>query len=408
MSSGNKVYKYRCNVCQRDVEQVSDNRRPNLLRCVITDLCRGTLEPTGSRRGDRARLTTPQADLADRVPRGSTLTITPAPADPVLIGLTTFAGANGLTISAPKREVVGPEAIYTIKDIDGLEFELERRIASTLYPTNSRVDVLVYELTAAVLQSSKYTFTFSNIAQVVEGIDDSKEQRLLRFSTTDNLTILVNGVELQPSEYDRSEADTIRLTPGISAAELTVEVYVFKDRSQLIDENKLIRLPCVPLSETDEDEAALRSGCAWGDTARLVVAEDNMDRSLLFCTDLSKLEERKTYSVARFEAVSALEEVRIIDPTEVWLLLSDAPHSFVDKRLDEVINGDALVEQQFSFTYDLSEATGSQVPVAGASALTLLSVRLAPAPEASVEPVSTEGAERAYVKRAEAYIIGPA
>ena len=407
MSSGNKVYKYRCNICQRDVEQVSDNRRPNLLRCVITDLCRGTLELISSRRGDRAKLTTPQADLVDRVPRGLTPTITPALPAPALVGLSTFTGANGLTIAGPKRAVVSSQAIYTLTDITGAEFELERRISSTLYPTSSQVNILAYELTAAVLQSSKYTFTFSNIAQVIEGVDNSKEQRLLRFASTDNITILANGVELTSADYDRSELDTIRLTPGIVASELTIEVYVYKDRSQLIDENKLIKLEFMPLSETNDAEVALRSGCAWGDVARLRTP-DTYDRSLLFCTKLVGLEEQKTYAVARFEAISHTGEVRVIQPTEFWLLLSDAPHSFVDKRVDGAINGTALVEPQFSFTYDLSEATGAQVPVADATVLTLLTTRFSPVAEVHVSAVSTAGASRSYTKRAEAHIIGPA
>lgn len=407
MSSGNKVYKYRCSICQREVEQVSDNRRPDPLRCVITDQCRGILEPQGSRRGDRARLTTPQADLADRVARGSTFEINPAPADPVLIGMTTFGSFNGLTIAGPKRETFAGEAIYSVVATTGLPYELERRPDSTLYPTNSQIDMLVYELTAAVLSSQKYTYLFNSIAQLIEGVDDSKERRLMRFSETDNLTVIVNGVQLSPADYDRTENDTIRLVPGIVASEITIEVYVFKDRSQLIDEAKLIRLECKPLSETNEAELAFRADCAWGDVARLSTP-DGESRSLLYCTDLSKLEERKTYGVARFEAQDDDGARIAIHPTQVWMLLSDAPHSFVDRRLDEVINGYDLVQQQFSFTYDLSEATGVQVPVASASALSLLATRLAPVAEARVSPVSTEGVERAYVKRAEAYIIGPA
>lgn len=406
MSSGTKVYKYRCNTCQRTVEQVSDNRRPDPLRCVITQECKGLLELQGSRRGDRARLTTPETDLADRIPRGSTFEFTAAPADPVLVPMVTFPNTNGLTIAGPRRTVVGAQAVYSILDTDGNLFELETRNINTLWPTTSRIDILVYEITAAVLSSQRYTFTFNSIAQLVEGIDDSKEARLMRFGPTDQLKVLVNGVELEDSQYDRSQDNVIRLTPGVVASEVTVEVYVFKDRLANVPADKLIRLTCKPLSTTIAEDLAFRQECAWGDVGR--IQTNGIDRSLLYCTDTSGLEERKTYTVAYFEAFNSDGGSRQIDPDEIWLLLSDAPHSFVDKRLDEVIKGGALVQQKFSFTYDLSEATGNLVPVTDASAVTLLQQRLAPRAEARVTPASTEGAERAYTKRAEAFIIGPA
>ena len=412
MSSGTKVYKYRCNTCARDVELVTDNRRPDLFRCIITDQCRGQLEPKGSRRGDRARLTTTQTDLVDRIPRGLTARVVTAPPEPILVAMTAFSESNGFVIAAPRRILSGTTVIYSLQDIAGGTFELERHIgkfeqpAKSLYPTNSSVNILVYELTAAVLTSQKYVFTYSNLAQLIEGIDNSKEQRLLRFGKTDRIKVISNGVELDKDAFD-SKNSTIRLTPGITASEITLEVYVYKDRDQLINDDSLIRLECKPLSEFNVVELAQRSGCAWGDVSRLVTP-DGFDRSLLFCTNLTVLENRKTYSVAYFEAINEGGGVRRINPDEIWMLLSDAPHSFVDKRLDQVIKGAALVEQQFSFTYDLSEATGDLVPVADIAAITSLPVRLAPLSEANVKPQSISGSERAYTKRADAFIIGPA
>jgi hypothetical protein len=407
MSSGTKVYKYRCNKCERTVELVSDNRRPDPSRCVITEQCRGTLDPLGSRRGDRARLTTPVAELVDRIPRGTTVSITEAAADPTLVTLSTFNNMNGLTIAGPRRTVVGAEAIYSLQDSAGVSFELERRPATAIYEGLSHINMMVYELTAAVLSSQKYTYTFRSIAQLIEGIDSSKEQRLLRFGSLDTLKVLVNGIELSPAAYDRTQGDSIRLTPSITAAEIIIDVYVFKNRAQLITEVSLIKLVFKALTDTIAIDRDLRSGCAWGDIARLTTPDSN-ERALLFCTDLKGLEQRKTYSVARFEAVNTGGGVRVISPSEIWMLLSDAPHSFIDKRLDEVINGISLVQQEFNFTHDLSEATGDLVPVTNASALTLLSTRLAPKAEAAILPTSTLGAERVYAKRPIAYIIGPA
>jgi hypothetical protein len=407
MSSGTKVYKYRCNICMRITEKVSDNRRPDPLHCTITNQCLGFLEPKGSYKGNRAKFTQPASGLTDRVPRGSSRVNTLEPKVISQIGLTTFNGFNGLVIAAPRRAPTLTQAVYSINDSTNALFQLEARGLSTLAPALSAIIMLVYELTSSASALQHFTYTFNGVAQTVEGIDNSKEQRLLRFGPTDIIKVAVNGVELAPSQYDRTLNDSIKLTPSIIASELIVEIIVYQDRSTLIDEAKLIRLRFTHLSTNVPAQLAIRQSSAWGDVGRLTTP-DGSDRSLLFCADLSKLTELKSYGIARFEAISAAGLSRIIDPKEIWLLLSNAPHSFIDKRADEIISGGKLVEQQFSFSFSLSEASGLIEPVADATTVSKLLKRLTPSSEVSIIPTSNAGAQRAYIKRPDAFIIGPA
>jgi hypothetical protein len=402
---------YKCNVCSRETEIVLDGRRPDPSRCNITQRCRGKLERVGERTTREFLFTPIVPGLPDFIPRGTTIVAAPKLSLPNPITVQSAAGAGIIALSAVRSKVVGSTRAFYVVDENNAQFTLETRSLSTTLPTTSLVRAVLFEISAELLTTTKYTYVVTGPVQVISGQDDSPESRSLRFTATNQISVYVNGVLIDPSGYDRSVNDQLTFTPAIYDSNNVVEVFVYKDLTSAITNANQVSLEFKALVPTITADLALRTLDAWGNYGGVSI--NGVERLTLFCTDLTLLDPNKSYGVAYFEAESNTSEVRKIKTSEVFFLLAKEPFAFRDKELYAYLSGTSLVDDSAVLAYKESQASGQLFLTVDETAITQVfnpitpTKKLAAFPEVitpeSVSGTALEGTENLNKK----YIIGP-
>lgn len=350
---------YECDTCQRQVELLLDGKRPDPLRCNITLACRGKLSRVGLRSSKEFLFTPIVPGLADYVPRGTPEFPAPTITDPVNISLFTANGSGMLTLMAVKRRTDGADHVWWVTDSDSNSFDLEVHPSSYELPVDLELKLAVFEITPQLLQYKRYTYVVPGAVQVVSGADDSPEGRNLRFTVDNQLRVFANGVQLDPSAYDRTVDDQVTFTPAIFDTNNVIDVLVYDDIDTVISSTSLIKLSFVPLVPTVENDLALRSICAWGDYGT-VIPHDGNERVLLYCSNLAQLSVNKSYGVAQLEATSVINpsDTRHVSLNGYALLTARAPCAFQDKELHAYLSGEDLETDDAVLNYRTSAATG--------------------------------------------------
>lgn len=408
--SGSKYIVYKCDVCDRQTEIQLDGKRPDPSRCNITLNCRGKLQRLGERSVREFLFTPIVPGLPDYIQRGTPIIPAPQLTVPNPITVFTASGSGIIALSAVRRSVSGPNANFYVKDDTNANFILETISSTYDEPLSSTVKMVLFEISPELLTSTKYTYTINGPVQIVSGPDNSPEGKNLRFTTTNQLSVYVNGVVLDPIYYDRSVDNQITFTPTIYDTNNVVEIFVYKDISAAINNSKQVTLTFRPLVSTIPGDLALRNLDCWGNFAATII--NNVERFTLFCTDLTQLSTDKSYGVAYFEATNANgTQTRQLNPDEVFILLGREPFSFRDKEYYAYLTGTSLVTNQSVMTYKESAASGSLFLTVDETAITQvfnqikLSRRIADASNVSstVAGTALEGTEKLTPK----YIIGP-
>jgi hypothetical protein len=211
-------------------------------------------------------------------------------------------------------------------------------------------------------------YEISGPVSIVGGKDASPEAKSLRFTASNKITVYVNGIQLLDSQYNRSINDQVTFTPTIYDSNNVVEVFVYQDLSASISKSPQVFLEFRSLLSTIPADAALRELDCWGNY--LASKINSIERYTLFCTDLGKLNPNKSYGVARFEVTDSDNITRIINSSDVFILLGKEPFSFRDKELYAYLAGTSLVEQQSVMTYKQSDASGELYLTVDSSAIT--------------------------------------
>lgn len=368
MSNAPKYIIYKCNVCDRQAELLLDGRRPDPLRCNITQDCRGKFIRIGERSAREFLFTPLVPGLSDYVPRGTSIVPAPQLTVPNPIAIFSGAGTGLLALSVVRRAVVGPNALFSVIDQSNTSVLLETLSSSFITPVNSTVRAVLFEISTELLTANKYTYVVAGPVAIVSGQDDSSESRNLRFTVVNNIAVYVNGVELASTAYDRTVDDQITFTPTIYDSNNVVEVFVYQDLSAAINNSKQIVLEFRSLVPTIPADATFRELDCWGNLGATII--NNVERFILFCTDLSKLDPSKSYGVAYFETTSSINVVHKIKNSEIFILLGKEPFAFRDKELYAYLTGTSLIDQQSVITYKESAATGSLLLTVDDSAIT--------------------------------------
>ena len=348
---------YRCDVCDRELEVELDSKRPDPIRCNITFGCRGKLSRIGVRSAKRFLSTPPVPGLRDFIPRG-TQTVATSPAvtlNPITIF--TASGDGIITMSLLRVSTSGGTTAFSTYDVNNVAVQIENISSSYQLSLTSKIQMVLFEISPELLISNKYIYVISGPVQIVSGQDDSPEGHNLRFTSANQLSVFVNGIKLDASAYDRSVNDQITFTPEIYDTNNVVEVFVYKDLTSAISTSSHVTLEFKSLVPSIAADLALRNLNCWGDYGSTVI--DGVERVNLFCTDLSGLNQDKSYGVAWVLATSAIDaSIHTVRPDEIFILLGREPFAFSDKELHAYLTGDTLITGQAVMSYKQSQATG--------------------------------------------------
>jgi len=366
MSTSTKYIIYQCSTCQRQTEILLDARRPDPVRCNITLKCRGKLQKIGDR-SNKEYLFTPLVDgLEDYVPRGTISNSIPTPK--VVNPITIFTGSStGMLAAAVVRRdpsINGSNNVFYVTDATFQRFDLEQGAGQL--PQASKLLLSVFEVTPELMAFNRYTFSdLKSGTQTVKGIDDSQEGLNLRFTDNDQVAVYLNGISLfedivgsipDPNNirFIRTIDNEITFSPAITDDNSLAEIIIYDDLAITIPDDQLIQLEFLPLQASD---LTFRDVNCWGDFGAVTV--DDILRTILFCVDLSGLDTTKSYGVAKAEMVSNLFEKRMINPSEMYLLLGREPFLFQDKELHAFVNGSKLISPSTILNYSQSIGTGA-------------------------------------------------
>jgi hypothetical protein len=441
MSTLNKFIIFQCDVCRRQTELMIDGKRVDPLRCNITLKCRGKLSRVGESSVKKFLFAPPVPGLQDYVPRGSVLSSAPADIIDPNIALNT---GDGILSTASLRKS-GPS--YQLLDVNNNLITVSPEV---------KLKLNIFPISPSLLRSSSYTYLRSGAVQVISGPDDTPSSNVLRFEALNNLSVLVNGIVLDPSQYDRSVLNQITFTPAIYESNNVIDIIVYNDIAYNVKDDSLISLSFSILTDT-----GLLSSCSWGNYNAVEIPGDAVtQRYIMHCVDLSALSHDISYGVkgvqlidnatissssmiagnfyiivtsgdvypiSDFTSVGAADNLsgtifqatgstagtgtvsQVIDISlsEVNLLTAKDPYSFQDKELNAYLSG-ASFNSSFSFTFNQDQLTGIYKLTALQSSFSQLLRILVPSVPSSLNLLtSTSGASTAATGLKHKYIIGP-
>lgn len=396
MALNNRIYKYTCDVCARSVERLADPTRPDPLRCVITDQCTGKLSLTASRFGLRPINTPPVIGLLDRIKRGSSRAFVPQALPLDKTNITSFNGTNGLTLGI-LFPVDGVDRAYCVYDIDGNQRVLARSTLDVALPSNVTITAMLFELTPAALEYKRYTYARTERCVDVQGKDNSASQAVLSFDETSNLRIFVNGVLLPSDKYDKTVDGIITFTPELEQPSLLIEIFVYKSLTQFFNVEDALRLEFTSLSVV----APERSGCAWGDVARV---ESYVP---IYCSDMSTLDDSRTYGLVKLEAVDEDSSTFTVDPRGIFLL-ANPPYAFQDKKLTAVVPVTVFTNEGFPLGFSINGETGeTNAVVDGETLMPLARPLVIQRLSSQTSSQAAETVSLLVVKNERSFILGP-
>ena len=285
---------FQCNVCNRQTEKVIDQTHATLNKCNITYKCTGTLNKVSS--SDTKTITSPASvpNLTNWVPRGQ---------------------------KTIQQQVVTPTQILLNSAYDVLAIAVESSSVLNIHEID-----MVLEIRQLINASyNEYFYSKPSNTSLISGQDDSSKRLTLRFvngANPDAIVVYVNGVEVDPSTYDRSVPGRIVFNSVLTSQTNQVRVLVYQETQPNYVTLKFIRNDATSLLNS--------SGSAW-DNVTSVMMPDMVSYSVFTCTDVSAL-----------LINSQMEVISVTGNTAYWLL-ADAPYSEYDRDTFNSVSINSLV-----------------------------------------------------------------
>lgn len=155
---------YKCDTCKRTTILENDTKRFFIPKCTITLGCRGTLQKISEQNTKKIISSSSSVvGLDDWRPRGTNTIITPEIQSEKFISVSS-GSSNQITL-ASKDDITSIDLIFNVVKSKATSFK---------------------------------EYTFNRLAPItqINGLDDTPEKKLLRFISTDNLKLFLNGIEI--------------------------------------------------------------------------------------------------------------------------------------------------------------------------------------------------------------------
>lgn len=273
-----KYVKLKCSVCERQKDQLIDSVHYKPDRCTITLGCEGRLSPIGFTSDGKTILSAPPTGASNWYPRGSTVTSTAALKSEALYDTST--GKKRQFVIAVQNDQLGfaPGSLSTIK----LDLDTEQQTAKDY---------------------RQYTYRKSVPFTSINGVEDGQAKKVLRYSTSDEVQVYLNGVKRDLGAdyllYDGTTTsavppNTVTFTSTITGTSNQVDIIVTQATPSTIT--------TIELTRSIDDESRANSG-AW-EGIDYVKHKELGDWSLFYC-DFSEISTTLPIDVKlRFKEVS--------------------------------------------------------------------------------------------------------
>jgi hypothetical protein len=301
-----------------------------------------------------------------------------------------------------KRAESGSSHSFEVLDSNGVKFVLETNPNTVQLPSTITANLVLFKISPNLLQFKPYSYQVSGSVQVIRGIDDSLNANSLRFNSTNNVRVFINGVELDSSQYDRSVDDQITFTPAIYETNNVIDILVYNDLSSSISTSEIVKLKFDVLNSSDQTDLSFLTANSWGDSCSVKYKDE---RFLLHCCDISKLTPDFSYGISYLEISNGTTTKNVL-PSEFGLLLGSSPYTSHDKELYSFLRGSNLLNGITVLYYGQDESTGLTEIRVVESVLTQLTRPLIPS--RNVDLTSVESSTLvSQNKLNHQYVLGP-
>lgn len=398
---------YRCDVCSRQIELESEPARPDPQRCTITYKCTGHLIVIGGR-NSRSELFPPVVfGLTDYIQRGTVIAQRAALQPTPQVNLLT--ADNQLTLAGVFKRFDGVDYFFSVVDKDGNVVDLELTTALDRIPSSAtQLALQLFEVTPQFLNYSQFTYGRGANTQVVQGPDDSPSRLVLRFTSTDNVQVFVNGVQLESSQFDRTVDNVITFTPLLTDSSNVIQVFIYQDIDTLISSSTFYPVSFRALAEQVTADVGQRSVNAWGDVYSATLA--GYERLLMFSQGFNSLAPGLRYGLAQVTAVGPLQPTPFeVRATDLNLLLATDPFAFEDKNLRALANLDSLAtgDAQLQLTQDVASGKYSLACDETLLTSTFEPISVAPADAPTLTNANRSETSQVATQVTNPFILGP-
>jgi hypothetical protein len=340
MSSYKKYILTECDTCKKNASVINNKTAIVPLRCNLTKNCNGLL--TKKYKSPVSKSSFFSNETNQYVPRGTLVEEAPIINTPVSINL--ISGTNSIALAGIKTKAILSDNFYYAINELGADVLLETKTTLNT-PTSIIFSLNLYELEEKTVPYRTYIFYKDSGTSIIEGADNSADRKVLRFTESDSIKVIVNGVELLSTEYEVTATNSIRLTPMLLDSKNIVQVLVYSSSLSEINPDKVISLKFT--GQSIEENLNVLSISAWGDTQSINLPNEVF---VLFCSDLSGLKIGKTYLVLGATVSGVLSSVVAPDLSKISILLGKPPYSFADKVLNSHVKLSSIVSKNLTFS----------------------------------------------------------
>lgn len=285
---------FRCNVCSRDIEKEIDQTHAPIFKCNITYKCSGTLSVISKSDTKTTPFISPQSTgLTNWVPRGNN-SFTNAPIPETLVSLND--AQNILSIAIESSSIDEFNQIY-------LDFEVRKSSNSS---------------------SIEYFYNRPSNTQLISGQDDSSKKITLRFLESDSVTVYLNGVEIEASEYNRDIPGRLLFNSALTEDTNQIRVLVYQQTPP-----KYVRLTFI---RNDSGSVITNPMSSWRNISKISTIP-NKTFDVFSCTNLSHIELNSSLVLRGV----LLENLQTLVGEFGYWLLSDPPYSSFDRNTSVAI-----------------------------------------------------------------------
>lgn len=293
---------YRCDTCHREIEHEQDQLRPFLNKCNITYKCEGKLSLVDEKNIRSQFKTVTKANVVDWVPRGT---------------VTELKKQLNDTIDAPDI------SLLTDKDILTLAIDSSLPIPANLTVTFKVIaDVSKQFVDFAYTLSGTQSMIVNDVlSTVVQGADSSPLRKILRFSPTDTVKVLVDGAE--PIGQYTLGVNSIIFAPQLSKSTQTIKIVVYNQP---------------PDTKTSINYTYGNSVGAWGNIKEVTLGQKSYN--VLNSSEINLLPANKHLVLDTIEVPNTGIDLK----EYVIILLSSDPWTHVDRTQQNVVLPKSLGE----------------------------------------------------------------
>jgi hypothetical protein len=301
-----KYLRLYCTTCNRTIDKLVDQTRFTPDKCTITLKCTGRLIPF-EYRSDRQIIPTPVSGVVD------------------------WRSRFDSTISSQNTS-----AVTLINSACGTKGQLVVAIRLTADPGSSAKAYITFSQRAdAPSDYKQYIYRFDSSFSSISGVESGLDKKTLKYSTTDTVKVLLNGVELSEGTgsadyqlYDGSSTssvppNTISFNTAITSSGINQVDVIVSQASQTTD-------TVLTFNRMIDDESRLSTGAYENISSAASFNGITWDTYYLFYYDLLNSADLTLNTILDISKVT-LNSSQADLTAETALLLSAAPYSKLDR-----------------------------------------------------------------------------